>query len=123
MKERMLRAISRANDDAEFGIAARMWNADVVFASGDDAVRMTVREGRIAAVNAAHDGGNTAVRVSGPPEGWEKALQPLPPAFYHDLYGASVHHGFRIEGRVEDVGPYYRALSRLIELAGENGAI
>ena len=122
MKDQMLSALKRANDDAEFAIAARMWNADVVFASGADAVRMTVHEGRIGEVAAAAPDASATIRVSGPADGWAKALQRVPPAFYHDLYGAMMHHGFTIEGPVEEVGPYYRAISRLIEIARDEGA-
>ena len=43
-------------------------------------------------------------------------LLPAPPAFYQDLYAAAAHHGFQVHGAVEDVGPYYPALRRLIEL-------
>ena len=54
--------------------------------------------------------------IVGPADGWEKMLQPAPPPFYQDLYGAQIHHGFAIHGAIEDVGPYYPALRRLIEL-------
>jgi hypothetical protein len=43
-------------------------------------------------------------------------LRPAPPPFYHDLFGATVHHGFKIEGEMLDVNPYYAAIRRLIEL-------
>lgn len=122
MKQRILRAMARANDDPEFALAARLWDGDVLFASGAEAVRMRVAGGRVASVDEATSDATAMIRVSGPPDGWAKALQAVPPAFYHDLYGAMAQHGFTIQGRVEDVGPYYRALSRLVELAREDGA-
>ena len=117
MKERMLKLLpAAANDDGEFNFAARMWDADVIFVSGADAVRVAVRDGRVGDVAAVAADTAAPVRVSGPPEGWKKMLMPQPPPFYQDLFGAAVHHGFRIEGKVEEVFPYYPALRRLIEL-------
>ena len=117
----MLAAIRRANDDGEFALAARMWDADVVFAGGADTVRMTVRGGRIEEAGEVPRKTSGAIRISGPEEGWLAMLQPMPRPFYHDLYGAIAHHGFWMEGRIEDVGPYYAALRRLIELARTEG--
>jgi hypothetical protein len=105
-----------ANSDGEFAIAARLWDADLLFISGTDAVRVEVRAGRLAEVSAASHDLPGAIRISGPPAGWEKMLQPSPPPFYQDLFGATVHHGFKIEGELLDVYPYYAALRRLIEL-------
>jgi hypothetical protein len=123
MIDRMLRLTpAAANDDGEFAIAARMWDADVMLVSGTDAVRLTVRGGLVTAVASAPADTAAPIRVVGPPDGWEKMLSPMPPPFYHDLFGAAAHHGFRIEGAIEDVYPYYPALRRLIEILRANGA-
>ena len=117
MKERALsRLPAAANDDGEFKIAARLWDGDVVLVSGDDVVRLTVTAGRITEATAAPANTDAQIRIAGPAEGWAKMLQPLPPPFYQDLYGAQIHHDFAIQGAIEDVGPYYPALRRLIEL-------
>ena len=124
MKERMLRLLpAAANNDGEFAIAARMWESDVVFVSGVDAVRLAVHEGRVTGGAAVAADSPAPIRISGPPEGWAKMLLPVPPPFYQDLFGAAAHHGFTIEGKIEDVYPYYPALRRLIELlrAGKSG--
>lgn len=105
-----------ANNDGEFVIAARMWDADVVLASGSEAVRLTLRSGIITEVIVAPADATAAIRIVGPPDGWEKLLRPLPPPFYQDLFGASARHGFTIEGVIEDIYPYYPALRRLIEI-------
>ena len=113
----MLRALpAAANDDGEFAVAARMWDADVVFASDGNSVRMSIADGRITEVTTGSAASDAQIRISGPDDGWQKMLAPLPPPFYQDLFGASLHHGFTIEGSVEDVYPYYPALRRLIEL-------
>jgi hypothetical protein len=121
MKDRMQRALAQANDDPEFTIAARMWNADLELAAGDDVVRTAIRDGR---VTAASDAANRVplIRVVGPPDGWARMLQPEPPPFYQDLFGATIYHGFEIDGAVEHFGPYYAAIRRLLEIAREEGA-
>jgi hypothetical protein len=108
-----------ANADGEFAIAARMWDAQVVFASERDAVRFDVRDGRVKSASEVSVDSAAPVRVRGSADGWAKLLQASPPPFYQDLFGAAVHHGFTIEGDVETVYPYYAALRRLIELARE----
>jgi hypothetical protein len=117
MKERALRLLpATANDDGEFKIAARLWDGDIVLVSGADAVRFVVKSGHVVEAAAAAADTEAQIRIVGPAEGWVKLLQAVPPPFYHDLYGAQVHHGFTIHGAIEDVGPYYPALRRLIEL-------
>jgi hypothetical protein len=114
------RALSRlpaaANDDGEFSIAARLWEGDLMLVSGDDAVRIVVRAGRITEASPADANSEAQIRVVGPADGWAKMLLLVPPPFYQDLFAASAHHGFAIHGPIEDIGPYYPALRRLIEL-------
>jgi hypothetical protein len=43
-------------------------------------------------------------------------LETVPQPFYQDLFGATVHHGFTLGGDIEDVGPYYPAIQRVIAL-------
>src|SRR6185503_7357064 len=108
MKDRALRMLpAAANTDGEFAIAARLWNGDLLLVSGDDAVRIGVQSGCITSVANASKDDSAQIRIIGPVDGWTKLLQLLPPAFYQDLFAASAHHGFRIEGAIEDVGPYY----------------
>ncbi len=110
-----------ANDDAEFALAARMWNGDVLFASGEDAVRMTVRDGRVTEVVRAAASAAATIRIIATAGDWEKLLQPVPPPFYQDLFGAASRHGVLLLGAPEDVFPYYPALRRLIELLRTGG--
>jgi hypothetical protein len=116
MKDLMLRTLPTANNDGEFAIAARMWDSDVVLVSGSDAVRFNVRDGRVTGVTAVASETSALIRITGSPDGWAKMMLPVPPPFYQDLFGAAAHHGFTIEGKLEDVYPYYPALRRLIEL-------
>jgi hypothetical protein len=120
MKDALLRAAAIANDDGEFVLAARLWSADVAFVSGNEVAGIVVRDGKLRADAAAAE--RATIRVSGPPEGWRLMLQTVPQPFYHDLFGAMMHHGFAIEGEMQSVYPYYAALRRFVELmrtAGE----
>jgi hypothetical protein len=110
-----------ANEDAEFALAARMWDGDVLFASGEDAVRMTVRGGRVTEVVGSAASAAAAIRIIATADAWEKLLQPVPPPFYQDLFGAASRHGVLLLGEPEDVFPYYPALRRLIELLRTGG--
>ncbi len=117
LQEVILRALpDAANGDGEFSVAARMWDSDVVFSSDDGGARVTIAGGRVTCVERVEAPNGASIRVRGSSDGWAKMLSPAPPPFYHDLFGAAVHHGFAIEGAIEDVYPYYPALRRLIEL-------
>jgi len=110
-----------ANDDPEFVLAARMWDGDILFVSGEDAVRMTLRAGRVTDVVQSAASAVAVIRIVATAEAWEKMLQPVPPAFYQDLFGAASRHGVQLLGAPEDVFPYYPALRRLIELLRTSG--
>ncbi|MDP9235891.1 MAG: hypothetical protein M3P30_00580 [Chloroflexota bacterium] len=102
MRDRAMRLLpAAANDDGEFAIAARMWDADVMLVSGADAVRLTVRAGVITEAAPAPSDAAAPIRIVGPPDGWEKLLRAVPPPFYQDLFGAAAHHAFTIEGAIE----------------------
>jgi hypothetical protein len=93
-----------------------MWTGDVMFVSDNDAVQVAVRDGRVDTIAPAAADAASMIRIAGPNAGWAKMLAPVPPPFYQDLFGAAAHHGFTIGGHIEDVGPYYPALRRIIEL-------
>ena len=117
------RALARlpaaANDDGEFALAARLWDGDVVLATTEDAVRLVVTGGKITEASPASKDATAQIRITAPADGWAKMLRAKPEPFYQDVYGAQLHHGFWIQGAIEDVGPYYPALRRLIELLRE----
>ena len=116
MKERLLALKPALDADPEFALAARMWTGDVTFVSDGDAVRVSLHDGRIGAIEPAQPDATSMIRIAGPRDGWDEMLKPLPRPFYQDLFGAATHHGFTIGGKIEDVGPYYPALRRIIEL-------
>jgi hypothetical protein len=118
MKERLLAVLPMAaNADPEFAHAARMWDGDVVFSDGAEAVKMLVRGGVVEAAATCAPGTPAQIRISATPSGWEKMMMKIPPAFYQDLFAAASRQDFVLDGRIENIGPYYPALRRLVELA------
>ena len=108
-------AARAANDDGEFKIAARFWNADVRLASGEQAWLLRLRDGRIAHVVRDAGASGADAGIAAPSEVWREMLAPVPRPFFQDLYGASLHHGLQLENP-EALWPYYPALRRLLEL-------
>ena len=106
-----------ANEDGEFAMAARLWDGDLILATADQAVRLVIAGGKITDASEASRDATAQIRITGPADGWAKMLQAKPEPFYQDVYGAQLHHGFWMQGAIEDVGPYYPALRRLIVMA------
>jgi hypothetical protein len=113
------RLIARANEDGEFRILARFWNATIRLELGDVHMGVVVRDGVLAGVDPW--GGRVAsdLTITGPAGGWVEMLAPRPRPFYHDLSAAAVHHGFGFYGDVRHRCAYYPAVRRLLELMRE----
>ena len=116
--------VARANDDGEFRLHARFWNARLRFAIGEKAVRLDVRDGTLAPAVPWFGGIAANLDVSAPEGDWRAMLSRVPRPFYQDLQAATVHHGFHVTGDTKHYCAYYPAIRRLIELMREvsNGA-
>ena len=117
--------LRQANDDPEFQIAARFWNTVLHVAVDDPGTEdrghlIRIRDGRIEDIRpqvSAGPGEAWQLSISAPADEWRRFLEPLPRPFYQDLWGASIYHGFRIQGDLEaHLYPYYPALRRMFEL-------
>ena len=53
------------------------------------------------------------------PAEWAKLLAPVPPPFYQDVFGASLHHPVSLGGDVETLYAYYPAMRRVLEILRE----
>jgi hypothetical protein len=113
--------IDSANEDGEFRIAARFWDAIVRLDVGEQSHIMRFRDGRLisfykcdSAEAAGYD-----FRISAPESDWEELLRSVPRPFYQDLMAASWRHGFHVEGHVIEFYPYYPAINRLFQLIRE----
>lgn len=103
--------------DPEFAIAARCWNTRVKLRFGAAAVIVRIADGRIAGVRSdATPFNEWQIEIAAPQEEWHRLLEPVPRPFYHDVFAASVHHGFTIGGDLESFYAYYPAVRRMFEL-------
>jgi hypothetical protein len=106
-----------ANQDGEFAIAARLWDATIGIDAGDTPHVLEIRGGRI--VRFERDQGRAAncdFRIAAPADEWAEMLTPVPHAFFHDLFAAMSREHFTIEGDLMPMFPYYPALRRLVEI-------
>ena len=130
------RVRAAANNDGEFLLQARLWNATVALTQGADTILLTVAQGRIATASSSSAatpdsaaqnlvGAPPDVHISAPPADWDELLRPIPRPFYQDVRAAAVHHGFLVAGELAHTAAYYPAIRRLIELLREvrNGTL
>ena len=106
----------QVNGDGEFRLAGRHWTARLRIDAGDDSRLLRFEEGRLAAVESAAHDTPCDLFVSAPAKDWEELLAPAPRPFYHDLFGAQLHHDVRLPREPLDYAAYYPALRRLIQL-------
>ena len=109
----------RANDDGEFRLHSRFWNATVRLSIGADNIKLAIDGGEIAEISPWFGvvAGNLA--ISAPEADWQALLASSPQPFYQDLYPATIHHGFDVVGDIKNYCAYYPAIRRLIEIMRE----
>ncbi len=110
---------SFANDDGEFRLHARFWNATIRLGVGDDSLKVRIDDGAIAEIGPWFGvlAGNLA--ITAPEDDWQALLAAKPRPFYQDLYPATIHHGFDVAGDIRNYCAYYPAIRRLIEIMRE----
>ena len=106
--------LARANADGEFRVTARFWNARVRMEIGDAALDAVVRDGRLHDVGPAA-GPEPDVRISGPLADWKAPSG----ADRSTGQGAAVGRVQIAGDAVCHVGPYQRAIQRLVGLVRE----
>ena len=110
------RLTTALNDDPEFRLCARMWDARIRYRMGDDGFILDIRRGEAAVVGAPGIFDDFTIEIAAGDDIWEKILAPVPPPFHQDQFPAQLHHGLRIAGDLESVFAYYGALRRITEL-------
>jgi hypothetical protein len=110
-----------ANLDEEFRIAARLWSATLRLEADGEAQRIRIEDGRVTGAGPAGEPGAAQgeVLIAAPAADWREFLAPVPRPFYQDLWGALSHHGFRVEGDLDRLWPWYPAAQRLFQLLRE----
>lgn len=109
----------RANEDGEFRLLARFWNASVRIEAGAEHVRVAMRDGVVAGIEPWGGRAASDLTIAAPEAAWREVLKPVPRPFYHDLAAAAAHHEFGLYGDVRHRCAYYPAVRRLVELMRE----
>lgn len=109
----------RVNQDGEFRLASRFWDATLRLDLGSESQRLCFREGQLQELGSCGPDAECDLHISAALEDWERLLAPVPRPFYQDLLGAQLHHGFQMNADLLDIAAYYPALRRLVELLRE----
>ncbi len=113
-------ARSALNDDPEFRINARLWSAGLRLKVGEQAYLMEIVDGRVARFTDAVDQFDTySITIAGPEDGWAHLLEPVPPPFYQDFFGAFFRHDFEMGGDLPSLYASYGAVRRMLEVLRE----
>lgn len=105
------------NADAEFSLNARKWEGRFLIADDDSSYLFHIHEGVVERIVDSPDMyAPFDFAVRGPSTGWAKLLAPQPEPFYQDVYSAWVHHGFVVEGDLEQFFGFHMALRRLQQM-------
>ena len=109
----------RIDEDGEFRIASRFWDATLRLDLGPESHRLCFQDGRLREVETCDPDADCDLHISAPLEEWGRLLAPVPRPFYQDLFGAQLHHGFQMNAEPLDYAAYYPALRRLVEILRE----
>jgi hypothetical protein len=109
----------RVNEDGEFRVASRFWDATLRLDLGSESQRLRFEGGTLREVATCAQDARCDLHISAPTEEWEKLLEPIPRPFYQDLLGAMLHHGFKLSEDMLAFAAYYPALQRLVEILRE----
>ncbi len=107
----------KVNDDPEFQLAARYMTRNILISAGESQCIFKICDGQVSEVVL-----NPSPMepwdffIKAPEKSWEIFLKPLPPPFYHSLFGASIREDFRFGGNIEAMFAHYWALQRLLTL-------
>lgn len=108
------------NSDPEFTLNARLWEGRFKIHIGDVSYVFQMHEGTVERIIDHPDlFTEYDFQISGPADGWEELLAPLPRPFYQDLFSAWLHHGFSIEGDLEQFFGFHMALRRMVQIMRE----
>jgi hypothetical protein len=111
--------VEAVNDDPEFRIAGRFWDATIKLVVGDEIAIIKIRDGQVKDVfepagrNYMIQVHEYDVFVSAPAAEWAQFFVDEPKPFYHDLFAAVTRHDFDWGGDVRLWFAYYGALRQM----------
>ncbi|MBI4522506.1 MAG: hypothetical protein HY695_01695 [Deltaproteobacteria bacterium] len=105
------------NRDPEFRLASKFFSKDILLVVGESKCMVKLREGVITEIKLNPTPMNPwNFFVKGSTEAWEKFLQPVPPPFFTDLYGAMARQNFELGGDIEAAFAHFWPLTRMLDL-------
>ncbi len=105
------------NDDPEFRLSARSWDARLRYRMGAHSFIVVVRDGEVSEiVEPAGFFDESNIEIAADDEVWQKILAVIPPPRFQDLFPAQLHHGLRMQGDIESLFAYYAAVRRMTEV-------
>jgi len=114
------RLSARFDSDRELARCARFWTGALHLGVGAQRYALRFEAGRFAGAEATTGSpGPRDMELVAAPAEWEKLLAAVPPPFYQDPFGASLHHPVSLGGDPETLFAYYGALRRVIEILRE----
>ncbi len=106
--------------DRELARCARFWTGALHLGVGGQRFAVRFEAGAFTGAGPADAAlGPRDVEIAAAPAEWEKLLAPVPPPFYQDAFGASLHHPVSLGGDPDTLFAYYPALRRVIEILRE----
>ncbi len=110
----------RINSDPEFHLAARFMSQNILIRAGDRQCIFKIRDGVLTEIVLSPSPMEPwDFFIQAPQKSWEIFLQPLPPPFYHSLFGASIREDFQFGGNIEAMFAHYWATQRMLAVMRE----
>ena len=105
------------NSDPEFTLNARLWEGRFKLDFGDATYVFQMHNGQVERIIDEPDMFTSFdFVISGPQDGWEELLSSTPKPFYQDIFSAWLHHGFTIQGDLEQFFGFHMALRRMQQI-------
>ncbi|WP_144573869.1 hypothetical protein [Brevibacterium jeotgali] len=110
-------ALERLNADPEFTLKARKWEGRFKVVRGNDTVVIQMHEGAVDRIEVDPTIFTAAdFTIAASKEEWDRLLVREPAPFYQDIYSAWLHHGFTVDGDLEQFFGFHMALRRLQQM-------
>lgn len=110
-------ARDKLNSDPEFRLKARRWEGRFKVVCGDEVLVFQMHEGEVERIEVDPSLFTEAdFVISASEDEWEKLTAAEPEPFYQDIYSAWLHHGFSVDGDLEQFFGFHMALRRLQQI-------
>lgn len=110
-------AREKLNSDPEFRLKARKWEGRFKIVRGEDVLIFQMHEGEVERIEVDPTlFTQSDFVISASEDEWEKLTAKEPRPFYQDIYSAWLHHGFTVDGDLEQFFGFHMALRRFQQI-------